>query len=132
MQCPMICYQLFSVCYSKSLRFFFFVVSSVFRQFSSLMKCLFWIKWNRSRFILFTVTCITCGKTMRSSSLRRHMMDVHLPNQKRQCPICQKLFKTANSLQTHLIVIHRVYKSKYHISDTSYNTNPSLLVNSTI
>lgn len=60
---------------------------------------------------------------MRSSSLRRHVMDVHRPTQKQECHICHKLFKTANSLTTHMIVIHRVFKSKPKIDLVTVNVN---------
>ncbi|KAJ8922369.1 hypothetical protein NQ315_004312 [Exocentrus adspersus] len=55
--------------------------------------------------------CETCGKSMRRSSIRRHMFDVHLPAQQLPCDLCHKLFKTANSLSTHLITIHKKFKS---------------------
>ncbi|XP_031347438.1 broad-complex core protein-like isoform X3 [Photinus pyralis] len=56
--------------------------------------------------------CSTCGKLMRKSSIRRHMFDVHYPTQQLPCDICHKLFKTANSLTTHLITIHRQLKTQ--------------------
>ncbi|XP_044754414.1 protein tramtrack, beta isoform-like isoform X3 [Coccinella septempunctata] len=62
--------------------------------------------------------CNVCGKTMRKSSLRRHIFDVHYPTQHLPCDLCHKRFKTANSLTTHLITIHRQFKSdreKYKI-----------------
>lgn len=49
---------------------------------------------------------------MRSSSLRRHIVDVHTPAQRLPCELCQKVFKTQNSLTTHLISIHKVFKTK--------------------
>lgn len=39
------------------------------------------------------------------------MYDVHIPTQQLPCDICHKLFKTANSLTTHLITIHKQLKS---------------------
>lgn len=60
---------------------------------------------------IFPAICNTCGKIMRKSSLRRHVFDVHFPKQQLPCDICHKLFKTANSLTTHLITIHRRFKS---------------------
>jgi hypothetical protein len=42
------------------------------------------------------------------------MIDVHFPTQQLPCGLCQKLFKTANSLSTHLIAIHKRLKSDRH------------------
>lgn len=47
---------------------------------------------------------------MRRSSLRRHNSDVHLPNEQLPCELCHKMFKTANSLTTHLVMIHKKFK----------------------
>lgn len=60
---------------------------------------------------VFAAKCLTCGKIMRKTSLRRHVFDVHFPKQQLPCDICHKLFKTANSLTTHLITIHRQFKT---------------------
>ncbi|KAL3284909.1 hypothetical protein HHI36_019042 [Cryptolaemus montrouzieri] len=55
--------------------------------------------------------CNACGKCMRKSSIRRHMFDVHCPTQQLPCDLCHKRFKTSNSLTTHLITIHRQFKT---------------------
>lgn len=60
--------------------------------------------------IQFPVACHSCGKRMRRSSLRRHYYDVHLPPQQLPCDFCHKTFKSANSLTTHLITIHKKFK----------------------
>lgn len=48
---------------------------------------------------------------MRKTSLRRHIKDVHVqPNQQLPCDVCHKLFKTTNSLKTHLVMMHGMFK----------------------
>lgn len=70
---------------------------------------------------IFPARCGTCGKLMRKKSIRRHMYDVHYPTQQLPCDICHKLFKTANSLTTHLITIHRQLKSQRYNDNTKVN-----------
>lgn len=60
--------------------------------------------------MIFTAKCNACGKVMRKNSIKRHMYDKHYPNQQLPCKICNKLFKSANSLTTHLIAIHKQIK----------------------
>ncbi|XP_063228009.1 protein abrupt-like isoform X28 [Bacillus rossius redtenbacheri] len=54
--------------------------------------------------------CKECGKEMRQSSLRRHMMDCHWPNAGEVCPYCGKTLRTRNSLHSHVSVYHRELK----------------------
>ncbi|XP_017781113.1 PREDICTED: protein abrupt-like isoform X3 [Nicrophorus vespilloides] len=63
--------------------------------------------------------CDACGKWMRKSSIRRHKLDVHLPTQQLPCDLCHKLFKTPNSLTTHLITIHKQFKSNKKVRTKS-------------
>ena len=51
--------------------------------------------------------CTFCGKTMRRSSLKRHIEDRHLPSRAACCQYCSKVFRSNNSLQNHLSIYHR-------------------------
>ncbi|XP_021914814.1 broad-complex core protein-like isoform X6 [Zootermopsis nevadensis] len=54
--------------------------------------------------------CHICGKVLRRTSLRRHIVDRHYPSQQALCQLCGKVFKTANSLYTHMNVFHKHFK----------------------
>ena len=58
------------------------------------------------------VACYICGKVLRRTSLRRHVVDRHLPGQQTPCQLCGKIFKTANSLSTHMNAFHKGFKTK--------------------
>ncbi|PSN54210.1 hypothetical protein C0J52_03567 [Blattella germanica] len=58
------------------------------------------------------VACHICGKVLRRTSLRRHIMDRHFPSQQTPCHLCGKIFKTANSLSTHMNAFHKSFKAK--------------------
>lgn len=51
--------------------------------------------------------CHICGKVLRRTSLRRHIIDRHFPSQQAPCQLCGKVFKTANSLSTHMNAFHK-------------------------
>lgn len=54
--------------------------------------------------------CHICGKVLRRTSLRRHIVDRHFPSQQAPCQLCGKVFKTANSLSTHMNAFHKHFK----------------------
>lgn len=54
-----------------------------------------------------TVTCILCGRSMRKTSYRRHVIDRHMPAKNETCKYCNKVFKGKNSLRTHIAGKHR-------------------------
>jgi uncharacterized C2H2 Zn-finger protein len=48
---------------------------------------------------------------MRRASLKRHIVDQHFPTQCTSCYMCGKVFKNSKSLNSHMNVIHRQYKT---------------------
>jgi hypothetical protein len=54
--------------------------------------------------------CHICGKVLRRTSLRRHIVDRHFPSRQAPCQLCGKVFKTANSLSTHMNAFHKHFK----------------------
>jgi hypothetical protein len=54
--------------------------------------------------------CHICGKVLRRTSLRRHIIDRHFPSKQAPCQLCGKVFKTANSLSTHMNAFHKHFK----------------------
>ncbi|XP_021914816.1 protein abrupt-like isoform X8 [Zootermopsis nevadensis] len=55
--------------------------------------------------------CRYCGKLMRRASLKRHIVDQHFPVQRMPCQLCGKVFKNSASLNSHMNVKHRHYKT---------------------
>merc|ERR1719481_841105 len=54
--------------------------------------------------------CNVCGKIMKK---KRHMMahvETHVEGLSHQCPLCQKMFKTRNSLDKHRFTYHKGVK----------------------
>ncbi|XP_069692421.1 modifier of mdg4-like isoform X11 [Periplaneta americana] len=55
--------------------------------------------------------CRYCGKVMRRASLKRHIADQHFPTHRVPCHLCGKVFKNTTSLNAHLNVKHRQFKT---------------------
>ncbi|XP_026461479.1 protein tramtrack, beta isoform-like isoform X3 [Ctenocephalides felis] len=62
--------------------------------------------------LLDHVTCLLCGRSMRKTSYRRHMIDRHMPAKNVTCKYCDKVFKGKNSLRTHIAGKHRELEAR--------------------
>jgi len=64
------------------------------------------------------VLCNLCGKVMLQSSVRRHFMDRHCfigSGLGYHCPSCQKIYKSKNSMVTHISTNHRDWGGKIDV-----------------
>ena len=62
------------------------------------------------------VVCLLCGARLRDASksnVRRHMKDMHLYyNLRYRCPVCHRVYKSQNSIRTHMSMYHKAMKMK--------------------
>ncbi|XP_063229108.1 zinc finger protein 317-like [Bacillus rossius redtenbacheri] len=56
-------------------------------------------------------TCSFCGITVRNNYLKTHIRDIHMGSDPVQCGTCHKLFKSKNSLNSHMFRYHRKDKN---------------------
>ena len=49
-----------------------------------------------------SVQCDTCGKSLSSSSLRKHQKEVHMKIRKFQCKSCDKFYVRNSTLMLHI------------------------------
>ncbi|PSN48211.1 hypothetical protein C0J52_03581 [Blattella germanica] len=72
--------------------------------------------------------CEECGKVLRSPiTLKRHVLDLHREQTERfWCNVCQKCYRTKNSLVVHLCKYHQKNKAPPTIAPILKRDNQSL------
>ena len=59
-------------------------------------------------------SCSFCGKTFTEpGNLKVHIRDLHTNPQPWPCPVCQKVFKSKNSLANHRSLYHKDPSAMY-------------------
>ena len=52
------------------------------------------------------VMCNLCGITMNNPNIGRHFREVHGPDERVQCPICKKFYKSERIRNNHAYNVH--------------------------